>query len=183
LLRHLEAARELLDEVPGTQLHDRTLDALLCRLVFTCYLFDRGVIDREYLEDAGIEGAEHLKDILARKPRERACSDLYRLFAQLGKDFNGDLFSDDLDEEEEQVRPEHIVIIDEFFHGTDPRSHQPSFWPYEFGIIPIETISAIYEHFLKAAGEEEKRESGAFYTPRFLAELVLSKSAVVFSQD
>ena len=43
-------------------------------------------------------------------------------------------------------------------------------------MIPIETISAIYEHFLKAAGEQEKKETGAFYTPRFLAELVLDQT-------
>jgi hypothetical protein len=175
LLRHLEAARELLDEVPATQLHDHTLDALLCRLVFACYLFDRGVIDRGYLEDAGVNGAGHLRDVLGRMPRSVAKADLYRLFAQLGQDFNGDLFSDDLDHESQQVHDEHIDIVDDFFRGTDPRSRQPSFWPYEFGIIPIETISAIYEHFLKAAGEQEKKESGAFYTPRFLAELVLDR--------
>jgi hypothetical protein len=175
LLRHLKAARDLLDEVPATLLHDHTLDALLCRLVFACYLFDRGVIDRSYLEDAGIDGAGHLKDILGRRPRSEAKADLYRLFAQLGQDFNGDLFSDDLDQESQQVRPEHLDIVDDFFRGTDPRSRQPSFWPYEFGIIPIETISAIYEHFLKAAGEQEKKEAGAFYTPRFLAELVLDR--------
>ena len=30
---------------------------------------------------------------------------------------------------------------------------QGSFWPYDFSVIPIETISAIYEHFLKAEDE------------------------------
>ena len=65
-------------------------------------------------------------------------------------------------------------MLNDFFHGTSPTSGQRSFWAYEFGIIPIETISAIYEHFLKAAGEQEKKEAGAFYTPRFQeAEIVL----------
>ncbi|MDR3621537.1 MAG: N-6 DNA methylase [Paludisphaera borealis] len=175
LLRHLEAARELLDKVPGTQLHNHTLDSLLCRLVFACYLFDRGVIDRQYLEEAGIRYADHLRDILGHRPRAEAKADLYRLFAQLGQDFNGDLFSENLEHEARQVTAEHLEIVDDFFRGTDPLSGEPSFWPYEFGIIPIETISAIYEHFLKAAGEQEKKEAGAFYTPRFLAELILDR--------
>ena len=98
------------------------------------------------------------------------------MFAQLGLDFNGDLFSDDLRAEAERVRPEHLDILGDFIRGTDPESGQQRFWPYEFGIIPIETISAIYEHFLKAAGEREKKESGAFYTPRFLAELVIDSA-------
>ena len=36
--------------------------------------------------------------------------------------------------------------------------------------IPVEAISAIYERFLK---DSDKLE-GAFYTPRFLAEIVLN---------
>ena len=176
LLRHLQAARELLDEVPAARLEPLTLDALLCRLVFTCYLFDRKVIDRKYLEDAGIAGADHLRDILGRKRRSEAKTDLYTLFSQLGQDFNGDLFSDNLDAEARQVKAEHLDILNNFIRGTDPKSGQQMFWPYEFGIIPIETISAIYEHFLKAAGEQEKKESGAFFTPRFLAELVLDRT-------
>jgi hypothetical protein len=176
LLRNLKATRDLLDKVPAAKLEPLTLDALLCRVVFACYLFDRDVIDRKYLKDAGIEKAEHLKDILGRKRRSEAKSELYTLFSQLGQDFNGDLFSDDLDAEERQIKAEHLAIINDFINGTDPVTHQPSFWPYEFGIIPIETISAIYEHFLKAAGAQEKKESGAFYTPRFLAELVLDRT-------
>ena len=75
-----------------------------------------------------------------------------------------------------RFKVEHLEILDRFFRATDVRSGQQSFWPYDFSIIPIETISAIYEHFLKAASEEEKKAAGAFYTPRFLAELVLDVS-------
>jgi hypothetical protein len=173
LLQKLKATREVLDEVTAARLATHTLDALLCRLVFTCYLFDREVIDRKYLELSGIMDAAHLRDILGRRKRSEAKTDLYRLFHQLGQDFNGDLFSDDLDAEARQVRVEHLNIVNDFFQGTDPKTGQRSFWPYEFGIIPIETISAIYEHFLKSAGEREKKESGAFYTPRSIAELVI----------
>lgn len=175
LLRHLQAARERLDEVTAARVEPHVLDALLCRLVFTCYLFDRRVIDRDYLTDIDIREAEHLRDILGRQPTTDAKAALYKLFAQLGHDFNGDLFSDNLAAEAADVRPEHLDILNDFFRGTDPRSGQQSFWPFDFGIIPIETISAIYEHFLKATGEEEKKEAGAFYTPRFLAELILDQ--------
>ena len=173
LLRNLKATRQELGQVQAARIEPQTLDALLCRLVFTCYLFDRGIIDRDYLKALRIHGAEHLKDILGRKPRTDAKADIYKLFGQLGNDFNGDLFSADLDAESRQIRVEHLEILDRFFHGTDVLSGQQAFWPYDFGFIPIETISAIYEHFLKAAGAEQKKEAGAFYTPRFLAEFVL----------
>jgi type I restriction-modification system DNA methylase subunit len=174
LFSNLRKAREKLGQVHAARLEPQVLDALLCRLVFTCYLFDRGIIDRDYLKAHRIHGAEHLRDILAKTPKTEAKTDLYdKLFDQLATDFNGDVFSGDLEAESRQLRPEHLEILARFFHGTDVQTGQQTFWPYDFGIIPIETISAIYEHFLKAAGEQKKKETGAFYTPRFLAEFVL----------
>jgi len=173
LLRNLKKAREKLAQVPAARLEPQVLDALLCRLVFTCYLFDRGIIDRDYLKAHRIHGSDHLRHLLAKRPKTDAKDDLYKLFRQLGTDFNGDLFSADLEAESRQVRVEHLEILDRFFHGTDVQSGQQAFWPYDFGIIPIETISAIYEHFLKASGVKKKKEAGAFYTPRFLAEFVI----------
>src|SRR5262245_15657193 len=46
LLRNLQETRKELDRVPAAYLSPHSLDALLCRLVFTCYLFDRHIIDR-----------------------------------------------------------------------------------------------------------------------------------------
>lgn len=168
LLANLQATREKLAAITARKTTADVLDAFLCRLVFTCYLFDREVIGQGYLEDLNLRNASHLRDVLGLKPRSSAKSALYRLFAKLAKDFNGDLFSDDLDAEASLVKLEHIEEVDEFFRGTDIRGGQRAFWPYDFEAIPIETISAIYERFLKSA-----EKTGAFYTPRFLAELVL----------
>lgn len=169
LLNNLQATREELFETSERELSLPALDALLCRLVFTCYLFDRDVIGEAYLAAAGIPGASHLRDVLAIQPRATAKNNLYTLFATLGKDFNGDLFSDDLRQESQLVRVGHIDVLNAFFNATDVTSGQQSFWPYDFGVIPVETISAIYERFLK----DTDRQTGAFYTPRFLAEAVL----------
>lgn len=173
LLQNLRTARQQLGQVQSGWLEPHTLDVLLCRLIFSCYLFDRGIIDQSYLATHGIQNAAHLKDILAKIPRDEAKADLYKMFSQLAIDFNGDLFDADLDEESKQLTADHFEIIDRFFHGTDVASGQTAFWAYDFGFIPIETISSIYEHFLKAAGKEKKKETGAFYTPRFLAEFAL----------
>ncbi len=169
LLTNLRDARLALvgDDEPAPAAN---LDALLCRLVFTCYLFDREVIDDAYLVEAGLPSKlTHLRDILAVSPPRDAKALLYALFAKLGNDFNGDLFSGDLAMESRAVTVDHIRTLNEFFHGARVKTGQRSFWPYDFGYIPIEAISAIYEHFL---GTEDQRK-GAFYTPRFLVELVL----------
>lgn len=169
LLNNLKDTREELDKITQAKIAPHALDALLCRLVFACYLFDRKVIGPNYLDALGFKNTSHLRDILAMLPAKNAKASLYKLFHQLGKDFNGDLFSDDLEAEAKLITDTQIQILSDFFHGTLVRSGQKSFWPYDFGIIPIETISAIYEHFLKVADQQ----AGAFYTPRFLAEVVL----------
>ena len=169
LLDNLQATRqELLASATG-QLDLSVLDALLCRLVFACYLFDREIIGESYLKDIGLEDASHLRDVLALSPRTQAKKRLYDLFRKLGRDFNGDLFGDSLDAEAGQITASHIDTLHEFLRATEIETGQRSFWAYDFAVIPIEAISAIYEHFLKSAD----REHGAVYTPRFLAELVL----------
>jgi N-6 DNA Methylase len=171
LLDNLQATREKLVETRHGKLDERVLDALLCRLVFVCYLFDREpeVVGQDYLRSIGLRSARHLRDVLGLQPRSNAKSHLYDLFRKLGKDFNGDLFSDDLDAEERQVPVSYIDPLDEFFRANNIQSGQSSFWSYDFSAIPVEAISAIYERFLKGSDKLE----GAFYTPRFLAEVVL----------
>jgi type I restriction-modification system DNA methylase subunit len=169
LLDNLQATREKLVEISPSRLDTRVLDALLCRLVFACYLFDRGVVGEAYLRGLGLRNARHLRDVLGLQPRAKAKQHLYDLFRKLGKDFNGDLFSDNLDAESRQISASYIDPLDNFFRATEVVTGQTSFWPYDFAAIPIEAISAIYERFLKSSDKLD----GAFYTPRFLAELVL----------
>jgi hypothetical protein len=170
LLENLQNTRTKLDGAALKPIPTDVLDALLCRLVFTCYLFDRKAIGESYLTDLGIRGVADLRSLLNTPSRAKAKAALYKLFEQLRKDFNGDLFSNDLAAEKELVQDEHIKILNDFFQGTNALTGQGSlFWPYDFEFIPIETISAIYERFLKATDEQK----GAFYTPRFLAEVVL----------
>jgi len=169
LLDNLKSARDKLDEQTSSPIPSVILDALLCRLVFTSYLFDRNVIGKAYLIDAGINDASTLRDVLRYESENEAAGSLYRLFEKLGEDFNGDLFSDDLEAERSLISAEHIKVLSAFFNGTNVQTGQHTFWPYDFGIIPIETISAIYERFLTPA----EKLKGAFYTPRFLAEIVI----------
>jgi hypothetical protein len=176
LLNNLKDTREVLDEITQRDIAPHVLDALLCRMVFACYLFDRGVINESYLQKVGVKNASHLRDVLAIQPTGDAKVALYKLFQRLGEDFNGDLFSDNLDAEAKKITNKHIQALSNFFHGTQVRSGQQSFWPYDFSAIPVETISAIYEHFLKAVDHQ----AGAFYTPRFLAEVVLDIALAKF---
>jgi len=169
LLDNLQDTRQTLIEASGRDRDTRVLDALLCRLVFACYLFDRKVIGPSYLNAIGAPEADHLRDVLGLQPRSRAKQLLYALFEKLGEDFNGDLFSTNLAAEARQIPVSHLDTLSEFFQATRVEGGQRSFWPYDFSAIPVEVISAIYERFL----QDSDQDDGAFYTPRFLAEAVL----------
>ncbi len=172
LLRNLKAARDEMDRTRSGRLAPGVLDALLCRVIFACYLFDRKVIDRDYLESCGVQNAADLRDVVCL-PKREARHALERLFDQLGRDFNGDLFRGDVGSEWGSVDDAHLTVLQRMLIGADVCTGQGAFWPYDFGVIPIETISSIYEHFLKTADARAKKESGAFYTPRFLCEVIL----------
>lgn len=173
LLANLGDARRRL-ALLADEHNDRVADALLCRTVFICYLVDRGIIDTDYFAKIGARDARSLSDVL-KLAATKARTLLYRLFEQLRKDFNGDLFGADLDDEQQLVGDQHVEVLQNFLSGEDLISGQLAlgFWAYDFSLIPIETVSSIYEAFLKASDADAQRESGAYYTPRFLAEVVL----------
>ncbi|BAZ27920.1 hypothetical protein NIES4074_03480 [Cylindrospermum sp. NIES-4074] len=173
LLKNLAAARSsLLKKENNNTLDIRIVNALLWRTIFTCYLVDRKIIDLSYFNKIGATDCHRLIELLERNEPYEAKQLLYALFEQLQCDFNGDLFDGDIQSESKLIQDRHINILKSFLRGDDLSSGQLSlgFWAYDFSVIPIETISSIYEHFLET---QEKRESGTYYTPRFLAEIVL----------
>lgn len=177
LLGNIDAARRLLLAV-SDDLSPTTVHALLGRTVFACYLADRQVIGPQYFAQLGIDGAQSILDVVQAGNTGRQAEEgwhLYTLFRALQRDFNGDLFAGDLDEEASLIRRAHIKILARFLRGEDLDTGQTTlgFWAYDFSVIPVETISGIYEHFLNAEDSEGRRSIGAYYTPRFLAEVVL----------
>ena len=176
LLENLDAARNLLEtQFPEGRLDTATVHALLGRTIFTCYLVDRGIINGSYFRKVGANGSRALIDVFTKFPPDQAKEILFNLFRELRSDFNGDVFEADLAAEELLLQPAHIDVLGRFLNGDNVADAQRSlgFWAYDFEFIPIETISGIYESFLVAEAPEKKRESGAYYTPRFLAQLVL----------
>jgi hypothetical protein len=153
-----------------------TAHAFLGRLLFTCYLVDRGIVrldDEKYFPK---KQWNSIRQILEGNDDEVLKRLYNRLFPQLKRDFNGSMFDDEKqDAERAAIRPEHLQAIRLFFglHDVATGQQNLSLWHYDFSIIPVETISAIYETFLAGEDEKKKREEGAFYTPRFLAELTI----------
>jgi hypothetical protein len=187
LLRNLEATRNCLLEHTSNSLQDiKTVNALLWRVIFTCYLIDREIIDSSYFSRLGADNVYRLIDLFLDRDIEEVKEYLYKLFSKLQQDFNGDLFDGDLQIEKQQIQSSQIQILKRFLQGDDIKTGQCSllgFWAYDFKVIPIETISGIYERFIEVEDfntgkkdtnkESIKRKTGTYYTPRFLAEVTL----------
>lgn len=169
LVANLVAAGDHLTR--GQPAHRRMAHLLLAQVLFTCYLVDRGVIGGPWLEKEGISGARTLRHVLER-PDDEALDGLRRLFGGLHRDFNGDVFGV---ETVALLDAERLQVLRDLLRGDALATGQRSlgFWPYDFKVIPIETLSAVYEEFLEAEDPGGRKESGAFYTPRTLAELAL----------
>ncbi|MCX7011429.1 MAG: N-6 DNA methylase, partial [Candidatus Sumerlaeota bacterium] len=174
MLENLQGARDQLRDSPGN-LGFPFIHALLGRVIFTCYLRDRKIINGSFFEAAGAPGATSLRELLTRDDWRSARDRLYKLFDNLQQVFNGSMFEKPTAEERAAVHKDHIEILRRFLCGERMVSAQRELfdWPYDFSVIPIETISAIYESFIAAEDAEEQQQSGAFYTPKHLAEMVV----------
>lgn len=147
--------------------------ALLGRALFVSFLEKRRFIKpRHYPKDESSLLAMLQKD---RPVSERKALLYEEFFPLLRREFNGTMFDAALEHERRGVRKTHLDILWDFLSGHDMKSSQMTldFWAYDFSVIPVETISAIYEDFMKESNIEKKRQEGAYYTPRHLAETAL----------
>ena len=151
--------------------------ALLVQAMFVAYLEDREIIGNQYFLDASNEVANNFVNLL----RSNDVQSLERLFKDLRKVFNGDLFFAPCSFEANGPGPHlhstHLEILARFRSGFEElhgEIGQYRFWPYNFKYIPVELISAVHDRFLGERGAAARRAKGAYYTPMFLADIVIS---------
>ena len=150
--------------------------ALLIQIMFVAYLEDRNIVGPEYFRIASDGASETFLGLL----ESTNAMGLYRLFDSLREDFNGDLFVAPCSFEESGPRPRvvqtYLQTLARFRSGREVMSAtggQLRFWGYDFKYIPIELISAVYDRFL-GTQKVQRRVRGAYYTPMFLADTVIS---------
>jgi hypothetical protein len=173
LLKNLREARNLLHK--HNNLDYKIVHPLLGRIIFTCYLVERGIIEQRIFDEANLSGTRNLHDLLSRYDGIQARNALYRLFEVLKKHFNSSMFDETLRDERDHINGDHITILRRFLSGDELNTDQRTFdfWAYDFSVIPVETISSIYEEFLAEEDQKKQKLSGAYYTPKHLAEMVV----------
>jgi hypothetical protein len=172
LLDNLTESHKLLSK----SLSSEAAQALLIQTMFIAYLEDREIITTEYFKAATRRAADSFSSLLAKKDVKL----LKSLFATLRDDFNGNLFvapcSFDSRTQAPAVKQEHLDVLASFRTGREEmaRGGQYRFWGYDFRFIPIELVSAVYDRFL-GEREEDRKAQGAYYTPMYLADTVVSQ--------
>ncbi|MHB1527549.1 MAG: HsdM family class I SAM-dependent methyltransferase [Candidatus Dormibacteria bacterium] len=155
LLRHLQDLRQQLKQA---NLAEDVTNALLGRSVFIRFLEERQPDWTKQWAD----GATYTELLDAGDPAA-----VYRYFEQIALHLNGDLFPI-RGVERASATSTHLAMVSRFLRAEAP-SGQQSLWPYNFRMIPVELVGAIYEEFLRS----KQKTLGAYYTRPDLVRVVL----------
>ena len=178
LLANLRTLSEVLDRRLNKTINNPTqrsgvAHSLIGKFIYIRYLRDRNILSDTWLAQNDI----NLDFVLSR---HATVKELKKLITLLENRFNGFIFP--LDVNLENVLTDPLVsLVASVFRGDEVKltefdiSQQLhlDFQAYDFQYIPVETLSAIYEQFLRA--EEDVKQTGAIYTPEILADYLLSE--------
>ncbi|HNY45035.1 MAG TPA: N-6 DNA methylase [Bacteroidales bacterium] len=167
LLKNIENAQEKL--LTTYKCSRKTANALLGKIIFVRYLIDRKVkisFDGESKEWTN----EEFCNLLLDKDR---VYDFFQHLQSKDKGFNGDLFP--ISKVSFGAIPnDAFKLIKRLLEGDDIKTGQKSlFQLYDFSVLPIEFISNVYERFI---GKENQAKAGAYYTPTFLVDYIVSQT-------
>lgn len=167
----LEAFRDMRGDLGG-----EAAQALLMQTMFIAYLEDRKIIKEAVFRDASDKTCSSLAEML----ESDSPIHFETLFIWLKDAFNGNLFNAPCAFETGDATPpklavQHLRTLARFRHGREEMaSGQLRLWGYDFRYMSIGLISAVYDRFLKEEAEK-KSADGAFYTPMFLADVVVNQ--------
>lgn len=170
LLKNLRLTQQRLirQGVPTT-----VVQRLLSRLILIMYLEHRKVLSEEYYKSISAQATSIIDLLVSRELT-------FNAFEKMAGEFNGDLLPVDV-EERIHVKQKHFTLLQQFFCGEELDSGQTVLWQlYDFSIIPIQLISAIYETFLRGDPSDSAEQTdtnliGTFYSPIYLVELLMNE--------
>jgi hypothetical protein len=181
LLNNISAAREqILKQFPPAtdnsetkKRHIKITNALLGKIIFVRYLIDRKI--KIYFEKESRERTNEEFCAILQQPDK--AKQFFNTLADKEVGFNGDLFLLENFEYLAIPKEAYNVLIKLLKSQEISTGQQSLFDLYDFSIIPIEFISNVYEYFI---GSKNQAQQGAYYTPLFLVDYILSKTIEEF---
>ena len=138
-------------------------DTLVGACITASYLAARGVLDRVRMGQlAGVSSVE--------EALHRGRSKTSALFAGLAERFNGDVFDNSV-EALEILDDSACHTVAALLRGDNLQTGQGALWSYDFGVLPSDLVTGIYEQLL----DDRQREDAAYYTPRAIVDLILDE--------
>ena len=169
----IRTAKQLQDE--GLEID--FIHKIIMRSLFLLYLEDRGATNEIFYSKIR-KGAKSYFDILDN------VEDTYALFEKLEDYFNGNVFT--LGKGEARATKKQLQLIKKcFINGNDNTTQIQLFSDrlFNFKIIQIELLSEIYENFLSEINPELKQQTGTYYTPPSLVELILNEKLPINNKE
>ena len=167
-------AKELQNQRLGIDL----IHKIIMRSLFLLYLEDRKATDEKFYSQFKTNASSYfhiLEDVKAT----------YALYKKLAERFNGSLFT--LNDNEDRLNLEQLQLIKECFISGNDGSKQVKLFAgwrlFDFKIIQIELLSEIYENFLAKIDPLKKQQTGTYYTPPSLVELILNEKLPVNNKE
>lgn len=150
------------------------IHSLIMRSLFVMYLEDKKATPQEFYQEID-KKAKSFFDLLGNK------ENTYCFFKRIEENFNGNVFPV-ANKENDQIKVEHLKLLKQcFINGNLDNENLFKDWRiFKFDIIDIELLSQIYENFLN---EIDKKDSGSYYTPPELVELILNEVLPIDSKD
>lgn len=174
LLIHLKAFKEQLVRQERGVLSEAVINRLLVMAILVKYLDDRKdprgnqVFQKGFLSQFSKSNTDEFAPIFQE---QGSC---IKLFDNLSKHFNGNIF-ELTDNERDELAKADLTPIADFLKGDQEPTGQGLFWPlYSFEDLPVELISNIYEEFL--AKKDKKNSKGVVYTPPMLVDFLIDQS-------
>lgn len=154
-------------------LSDEIIHALLIRSLFILFLEDKGATAETHIYQELKAGSRSYFDILDDKDAT------YRLFEIVNSRFNGNI-TPLVDGELEIIQERHLQVVKRCFYDGNVEKENVlfSYRLFDFGVIRIEVLSEIYEHFLG----ETKRVRGQYYTPANLVRMMMKDNLPISAE-
>ena len=160
------------------------LNALIGHLLYLYVLIDRKIVSSEWMANvikaSSGKGTGFASEAMHQGVRATELpfgqDEVWAVLDGIDELINGSVFP--ISMSERRILPETLIhLVHRVIRCGDIiyyQSRQVSFIDISFETLRTETISAIYERFLKVEGGASQRKDGAFYTPPFLADYVVS---------
>ncbi len=154
------------------------INKIIMRSLFLLYLEDRKATDKKFYSQFKPNATSYFN--ILEDPKAT-----YALYKKLAERFNGSLFT--LTDNEVRLNIEQLQLIKECFISGNDGSKQTNLFAdwrlFDFKIIQIELLSEIYENFLAKIDPIKKQQTGTYYTPPSLVELILNEKLPINNKE